>query len=73
MKINVVNAIFCVKKYCTADTCNKMDYRSYKTYFTEILPHGAPKSVTVVNNASYYSTEKVQLVAKSWRKNAKVD
>jgi hypothetical protein len=60
--------VFLCKKN-TADAHEEMDGEMYEKYFSEqLLPNLPPKSVIVVDNASYHSRKKEQLPTKSWRK-----
>jgi hypothetical protein len=66
----VLNAkfMFLCKKN-TAEAHEKMDGEMYEKYFSEqLLPNLPPKSVIVVDNASYHSRKKEQLPTRSWRK-----
>jgi hypothetical protein len=50
--------VFLCKKN-TADAHEEMDGEMYEKYFSEqLLPNLPPKSVTVVDNASYHSRKK---------------
>jgi transposase len=53
----------------TADAHEEIDGEMFEKYFSEqLIPNLPPKSVIVVDNASYHSRKKEQLPTKSWRK-----